>query len=84
MSDIYKFPVTTICAKCKHFSGGAIWYNQKCTARTLERRQDLVTGEMVHGSENDLGRWVSREDQHPYCRDVNDGHCDLYEEARNG
>lgn len=40
---------------------------------------DPVTGKQCYTLTNDLGKIVTTDDKNPYCRDINDGYCKLFE-----
>lgn len=72
----------TICAKCKYSEGhGDTWYNWYCKHPNAERSLgiDVVTGNQCYIVKNDLGGYYTTDKKHPYCRDVNNGYCELYE-----
>lgn len=78
----------TICANCKHHLNKRdgprtdIWYNWYCTHPNYESQLivDVVTGKKVYGKINDLGRPYTTDKKHPYCREINSGYCEDYEE----
>lgn len=76
--------MTTICVKCKHHNGAQpqeAWYNHKCL-HPLEKRPievDPVTGIQVYAVKNSLGLVSITDESSPYCRDINQGNCPMFE-----
>lgn len=77
---------TTVCYQCKHFHNEEptgprkdIWYNHFCKASPLPIAMNPVTGEMQSKSSNDLGTTIYTDRGFKFCRDVNDGNCELWE-----
>ena len=76
----------TICANCRHswnkVTGSSVWYNWLCCHPSVERILgiDPVTGERGYNTKNDLGASHFTDEKRPYCRDINTGYCELYEE----
>ena len=71
--------VKTICVNCRYHSGKTssdIWYNHRCShpAYELERRQDPVSGQWKYGP-------YMEDTKHPYCREINTGDCEGFEET---
>lgn len=83
-------PAITVCANCKYFvceGKRKIWYNSYCHHPKWEKVieiQDPVSGMWEYEVENEYGHKVRRETPYPYCRDLNEGDCDLYEESLKG
>ena len=72
----------TICTKCRHYlhivenpAAPQVWYNHRCGAVSREVGIDLVTGVKGYRETNSLGMGYVTDQQHPYCRDVNNGSC---------
>ena len=92
MSKVLKMkPSMTICTKCKHYKfihtnkreSKNMWFNHFCKAVPHKKVIDPVTGEMSYLIDNDLEQAIystEKEDQYPFCRDINDGNCEYYEE----
>ena len=79
----------TICAKClwlvreeRGTPREDVWYNWFCGHPSVERKLvvDPVTGKKAYACRNSLGDPYHNDQKHPYCRDINDGYCELYEE----
>jgi len=82
---------TVVCVGCKHYrhmvqneAATEAWYNHKCAHPDVENMKciDPVTGEEGWALKNDLGRTCIMTDdanRYPYCRDVNDGTCAMFE-----
>lgn len=75
----------TICIKCKYYKNtdsNNIWYNQICLHPDVEfpKGIDPVTGKIVFWTKNSLGMTYENDHPHPYCRDINDGHCKFFKE----
>lgn len=71
----------TICAECRHLireGSGAHWGDYVCGAITRARGVDLVTGQETWLE----GGFPAQE--HPYCRNVNNGDCKLFEKKKGG
>ena len=64
----------TACKDCKHLEimgdKPNIWYNQKCLAVRERSEFDCYSGEIRKGRQ-------------AYCRDVNTGHCEHFEERED-
>ena len=80
---------TTVCYDCKHFhneetSGPRkdIWYNHYCKASPLPMEMNPVTGEIQATCTNDLGTKIYTDRGFRFCRDINDGNCELWETGR--
>ena len=79
----------TVCRCCVGFRNlepGSVrehvWYNHLCLASPLPRGLDPYDGEEKPYLGNDLGRqcFVEERAGFHFCRDVNDGHCELFRE----
>ena len=73
---------TTFCVECKHleYTGADVWYNYFCRASKLKQVVDPVTGNKKYETFNSLGTRILVDNPYRFCRDVNDGHCQLFEE----
>lgn len=83
--------MTTICVKCRHHRNThdghpcgpprSSWFYQVCTHTDVERPTtiDPVSGDVKYMSKNDLGRTILHDAPHPFCRDINDGMCKMFE-----
>lgn len=83
--------MTTICTACRWYRntkaarrGGppaSMWYYKLCTHPDVERPTtiDPVSGDVKYMSKNDLGRTILHDAPHPFCRDINDGECGMFE-----
>ncbi len=74
----------TLCVNCKHHAGcdgDGQWYDHHChhPDKTRPKEQCPVTGKILFAAKNDLGQIVLVRDEHPYCRDINNGNCPLFE-----
>jgi hypothetical protein len=77
----------TICKKCKHvynkkgFNEHG-WYNWFCKHPDVRRVKtiDPVTGNKRFKGKNDLGQEYLTGQEHPFCRDINNGACQYYKE----
>lgn len=68
-----------ICVKCKHLvkhHDSGIWYDLGCGKVARPKKMCPVTGEMVTA---DSGVTV-KDVTYAYCRDINHGDCEMYEE----
>ncbi len=75
----------TICAKCRHFEReGDFWHGMYCghPAAQLKEVIDVVTGETVYGGRNSLGDLYQTDEPRPHCRDINNGLCPHFDEAK--
>lgn len=79
----------TFCKTCKHHIAAEqntvradIWYNHFCAASPRVSVTDPVTGKGGYSETNDLGRAVITDNKYRYCRDVNNGDCQLFEEGQ--
>ena len=79
----------TVCVNCKHHNASDqssprrdCFYNHFCEHPTCERpkEQDPVTGLIGYASRNDLGQVSIGDQRFPYCRGINRGNCELYED----
>ena len=75
----------TVCAKCKHFRNlephsvrADIWYNHICMASPFPKERDPYDGEVKPYATNALGQKVFCNKEFAYCRDVNNGQCELF------
>lgn len=76
-------PQVTICAKCKHANiEGDVWYIQFCghPDTLLELTVNPVTGKKCYGKTNDIGGDYYTSEKRQWCRDINKGSCELFEE----
>jgi hypothetical protein len=81
----------TVCVNCRwHINAhegrrtgppASAWFYQLCGHPDVERPTtvDPVSGEVRHMARNDLGRTYLTDKARPYCRDINDGECSMYE-----
>lgn len=71
-----------ICVKCRHHIGGgsdSLW-DHFCGYMKRMKAQCPVTGRWAYKDENDLGKIVLTDDEHPYCFRINtDGECPHWE-----
>jgi len=73
-----------ICIHCKFVRikvDNGIWYNYRCGAQEVKRQEvvDPVSGKTGYGSVNDLGRVNITDEEYPYCREINNGTCSLFQ-----
>lgn len=77
--------MTTVCKWCASFKNvepdsirADVWYNHLCTVSPLPMSVDPYDGQEKPVGVNSLGHSYFSEDKFHYCRDVNDGHCQLF------
>lgn len=79
----------TICTRCGHFlnlePGSVrehIWYNHLCKASPLPKGVDPYDGKEKACSINAFGGRYFSDNEFQYCRDVNDGNCQQFQDGR--
>lgn len=72
----------TVCYDCLHFLNSEptgprkdIWYNHRCGAISLPLAINPITGCNQYYQQNSLGETYFADQEHPYCRNMNDGNC---------
>ena len=68
----------TICTQCTHYLStypDGRWYGQFCTATSLKRGIDPVSGAEKSTRVNDLGMRYYTDELYAWCREVNTGNC---------
>lgn len=80
----------TICYNCRNFKNKEphscrkdVWYNHICTASERESSVCPTTGKPMLCGTNDLGGEYLTEDKYRYCRAINDGQCDKFEDKNH-
>lgn len=72
----------TICISCRYCQMQApekIWYNAICSAIEREKAIDPVFGDEGYRATNSLGQCYLTDQKHPWCREVNFGACEHYD-----
>lgn len=77
----------TVCFRCKFFLNkepntprADVWYNHLCQKRPLLKGINPVTGKPQYIASNDLGQYHYTDQEFVFCRDINNGNCQDFEE----